>query len=39
MRKLRPVAFRSAVPEPKPVLITDSIPPDLLTQWGTRLYE
>lgn len=38
MRKLRPVAFRSAVPEPKPVLVVDSIPQDLLTEWGTKLY-
>ena len=35
---LAPPAFTSAVPKPSPVLLIDSIPQELMMEWGTKLY-
>lgn len=33
-----PKALQSAVPDPTPVLLVDSMPQELMTEWGTKLY-
>lgn len=38
MQRITPSAFESAIPQPEPVLVVDSVPEELIFEWGTKLY-